>query len=239
VLSTDVSFPPGEQGVVLIANVTRPSAVFLNGKPVRERIDVEQWNEPGWRYDAGNAYLAVRVTQDGATKVRADGVIFREVRRLPWLAKKIDFQFNDSLDGWLPVHDISEAVPVQGSLFGRVSGPDPYLVRRLVHVQGDDCPVLHLNMRVTAGSGGQIFWTTESSPDFGEDKSVRFAIIPDGHFHEYRLELRQDPRWAGQIVTGLRLDPCGGARAGEFNVDYLRAQLPSVLAPKKGPRAKE
>jgi hypothetical protein len=203
--------------------------VFLDGTPIRERIDIEQWDEPSWRYDAGNAYLAVRVTKDGSSRIRADGVDYRRVRRLPWLAEEIAFDFDDSLCGWLPAHHISELVPVDGALFGRISGPDPYLVRGMVRVRGDECPILKLRMRVTAGSGGQIFWSTDQSPGFEEDRSLRFKIIPDGRFHDYRLEMGQHPMWAGQTITGLRLDPCNGAGTGEFNIDFLQADASTLV----------
>jgi hypothetical protein len=231
VISVDVSYPEGEQGVLLVANVTRPDAVFLDGRSLKERIDIEQGDESSWRYDAGNAYLAIRVARSGSSKVRADGVVYRAVKRLPYLAERIAFEFDDSLDGWLPAHDISELVPQNGALFGRISGGDPYLLRPLLRVDGDRCQSLRLGLRVTAGSGGQLYWSTESSPGFDERKTVRFQVIPDGRFHEYRIDLGQEPAWKGQTITALRLDPCNGARAGEFNVDYLRADYVSA-APK-------
>ncbi|MCU0872487.1 MAG: hypothetical protein MUE50_09090, partial [Pirellulaceae bacterium] len=231
VISVDVSYPEGEQGVLLVANVTRPDAVFLDGRSLKERIDVEQGDESSWRYDAGNAYLAIRVARSGTSKIRADGVTYRAVKRLPYLAERIAFEFDDSLDGWLPAHDISELVPQNGALFGRISGGDPYLLRPLLRVDGNRCQSLRLGLRVTAGSGGQLYWSTESSPGFDERKTVRFQVIPDGRFHEYRIDLGQEPAWKGQTITGLRLDPCNGARAGEFNVDYLRADYVSA-APK-------
>ena len=115
VISVDVAYPAGEQGVLLISNVTRPDAVFLDGLSLKERIDIEQGVESCWRYDAGNAYLAVRVAKSGAAKVRADGVVFRAVKRLPWLAERIAFEFDDAADGWLPAHDISELFPKDGA----------------------------------------------------------------------------------------------------------------------------
>lgn len=223
VISIDVSYPEGEQGVVLISNVTRPDSVSLDGRALQERIDIEQGDDPSWRYDAGNAFLAVRVPQSGAAKIRADGVIYREVKRLPYPVEQIAFDFNDSAEGWLPANDISELFPKGEGLFGRVSGPDPYLVRPLLRVAGDRAPALRLGLRVTAGSGGQLFWSTEASPGFDEQRSIRFSLIPDGRFHEYRLELGQHPDWKGQIITGLRLDPTGGVRSGEFSIDFLRA----------------
>jgi hypothetical protein len=68
------------------------------------------------------------------------------------------------------------------------------------------------------------------SPEFDEDKSVRFQIIPDGRYHEYRLQMQQHPAWAGQTITQLRLDPCNGVRFGEFQIDYLRADKPSPVS---------
>jgi len=224
VISIDVSYPEDEQGVLLISNATRPDAVFLDGRSLKERIDIEQGDESSWRYDAGNAYLAVRVAQSGTAKIRADGVVYRAVKRLPYLAERIGFEFDDSSEGWLPANDISELFPKSGALFGRISGGDPYVVRSLLRVAGDRHQSLRLGLRVTAGSTGQLYWTTETSPAFDEQKTVRFPIIPDGRFHEYRIELGQQPAWRGQTITGLRLDPSSGARSGEFNIDYLRAE---------------
>ncbi len=229
VLSMEVEYPPGEQGIVLIANVSRPSEVYIDESALRERIDIEQRDDPGWRYDAGNAYLTVRVNRDGRSRVRADGLYYRSVRRLPWRVEQIAFEFDDSLDGWLPGNDISELLPLEGGLFGRISGPDPYLVRPLVQIQGDEVAVLNLRMRVTAGSTGQLFWTTEASPDFDEEKSIRFQIIPDGRYHEYRVLMQQHAAWKGQTITQLRLDPSAGARSGEFQIDYLRGDKPSPI----------
>jgi hypothetical protein len=109
-------------------------------------------------------------------------------------------------------------------LTGTITGNDPYLARTLVRVDAATCPVIRIRMRVTAGQGGQLFWTTESSPGFGEDKSVPFAIQPDGRFHEYRLEPGKDRSWAGQTITAIRIDPGNGAISGEFAIDYIRGQ---------------
>ena len=220
------TYPRGEQGVVLVANVARPKAVLLDGTPIAEREDVEAGPEPGWRYDAGNAYLSIRIARDGESRVEVQGAAHRAVRRLPWLADEIGFEFDGSTEGWLAAHHVASMHVERGVLRGRITGGDPYLVRTLVRVSGDDCPVIRLRMRVTAGYGGQLFWTTESSPGFGEDKTVRFAVQPDGQFHEYRLEPGRDPAWAGQTITALRIDPGNGAPSGEFGIDYVRGEKP-------------
>jgi len=223
-LSFRATYPAGEEGVVLVSNVARPKAVLLDGKPLSEAEEVEKGSQPGWRYDAGNAYLSIRVHHDGDSRVEVQGAEFRLVHRLPWLAREIAFEFNESPEGWMPAHDVASMDVHEGLLTGTITGGDPYLVRTLVRVSGDAYPVIRLRMRLTAGQGGQLFWTTEASPGFAEDKTVRFAVQPDGRFHEYRLEPGGDPTWSGQTITGLRIDPGNGAAAGEFAIDYIRGE---------------
>jgi len=218
------TYPRGDQGVVLVANAARPKAVLLDGKPIPERENIESGPEPGWRYDVGNAYLSVRIAREGESRVEVQGAAHRAVRRLPWLADEIAFEFDGSSEGWLAAHHIAAMDVEEGLLRGQITGGDPYLVRTLVRVSGDDYPVIRLRMRVTAGYGGQFFWTTAASPGFAEDKTVRFAVQPDGQFHEYRLEPGRDPAWAGQTITALRIDPGNGAPSGEFAIDYLRGE---------------
>ncbi len=221
-LSFRAVYPRGEQGVVLISNVDRPSGVRLDGKRLAERDQIEDGPEPGWRYDAGYAFLAIRIPHDGESVIRVEGAAVRKVSRLPWPVKRITFEFDDSLKGWIATHDIARMTAKDGMLVGTITGGDPYLIRSLIRVRGDACPVIRLRMRVTAGGAGQLFWTTESSPQFDEEKKETFALVADGEFHEYRLKTGSHPRWSGETITGIRIDPTGGAATGEFAIDYVR-----------------
>jgi hypothetical protein len=226
VLTFRVAYPTGEEGVVLVSNVSKPSAVLVDGEQISPREAVEDGDRPGWRYDDANAFLAIRIAKDGQSLVRVGGAEFRQVERLPKLAKEIAFEFERSVEGWMPAHDVSDLKVLNGALVGAVTGRDPYIVRGLLRAAADVYPVLLLRMRVTAGSGGQLFWTTDSSPQFAEDKTVRFPITADGQFHDYRLEPGRHPLWSGQTITALRVDPGNGAQSGEFAIDYLRGVEP-------------
>jgi len=239
-LTFKAAYPPGEEGTVLISNVARPTAVLLDRKPLAERGEVERGAEPGWRYDEVLAYLSIRVGPPAAVEsyglkaalqtraVRVEGARHRSVERLPTLAERLDFSFDRSAEGWMAAHDISDLAVRNGALCGKATGNDPYLVRSLVRVKGDDCPVLLIRMRATAGRNGQLFWTTEASPDFDEAKSLRFPLTADGRLHDYRLDLARNPHWAGETITALRLDP--GDAPGEFAVDFIRRQRPKFLS---------
>jgi len=224
VLAFKVAFPKGQQGVVLVSNVARPAGVQLDGKPVAERFEVERGPDAGWRYDPANAYLSIRVSRDGATTVRVEGAAFRKVQRLPCKVERIAFEFEDSLGGWTPAHDIGDLFVRDGALVGKATGGDPYLIRGLVRVEADDCPVVVIRLRVSAGTGGQFFWTTLSSPNFDEAKSLRFSVQPDGEWHEIRLDLGEHAAWRGQTITAVRIDPTSGVGAADFAIDYVRGQ---------------
>jgi hypothetical protein len=217
-----VIYPSGEQGIVVVFGVGRPTAVSLDGKPIAERRDLEKGTEAGWRYEPGAACLSIRVPRDGESRILIEGAAYREGPRLPKLAEKIDFEFDDSPDGWTAAHDVSDLRIQDGLLAGRITGPDPYIVRGMLRVRADECPVVVLRMRVTAGQGGQLYWATESSPGIAEDKVIVFPIQADGQFHEYRLEPAKHPLWAGQTITTLRIDPDNGAPSADFAIDFIR-----------------
>jgi hypothetical protein len=78
-----VVYPAGEQGVVVVFNVTRPVGVLLDGRPISQRDDIERGPQPGWRYLPEAACLSIRVPRDGESAIRVDGAGFRPGPRLP------------------------------------------------------------------------------------------------------------------------------------------------------------
>ncbi|HUT31969.1 MAG TPA: hypothetical protein VNE39_00700 [Planctomycetota bacterium] len=168
-------------------------------------------------------FAPLRSAQNDSVMVRIEGARHRRVDRLPTLAERLDFAFDRSAEGWMAAHDIADLAVRGGALCGRATAPDPYIVRSLVRVKGDDCPVLLIRLRSTAGPAAQCFWTTEASPAFDEAKSLRFQVEPDGEWRDYRLEVGKHPQWAGQTITAMRLDP--GDAPGEFAVDLIRGGI--------------
>jgi hypothetical protein len=154
--------------------------------------------------------------------IRIEGARYRHVDRLPEPADRIAFAFRRSAEGWMAAHDIADLGVRNGALCGRITGGDPYLVRGLLRVRAEDCPVLLIRLRLTAGHGGQFYWTTEASPAFAEDKVLNFEVQADGQWHEYRLDPGRHPLWAGQRITAIRLDPGNGAAAAEFGLEFVR-----------------
>jgi hypothetical protein len=223
-LSFTAQFRTPEGGSILIANLQRPTDVLLDGQPVPEDPRAEQSGAAAWRYDGGLAFLVVRVPGSQPVRLEISPAEFAARQRVPELSETISFDFDQSLEGWLPLHDIDDLNIEQGELRGQITGADPYLVRPMLRVPPDRYRFLVIRMRTTAGQVAQIFWTTEDSPNFDEAKSLRFRLESQGDFGLYRLDLGNHPEWRGRRITALRLDPGGGSAPAEFAVDYLRGE---------------
>ena len=142
------------------------------------------------------------------------------------LVGKIAFEFDASDEGWQPLGNVVSNVKISdGAYSARITNENSYLTRPNLLVRGDRCAVVIVRARVTAGKDGRLYWATESSPGFAEERVVRFPIQDDGDWHEYRLEVAAHKLWAGQIITALRLDP-GNAATSEFAIDYIRGVEP-------------
>ena len=216
-------FPPGDQGCILVTGISRPTDVLFDGQPTPEVPQVEQSNEPAWRYDSAYAYLVIRVPTDRAVTIEVVPAEYEPRERVPRLAQEISFEFEQSPEGWLPAHHVGDLQVVGGRLQGTIIGGDPYIIRPIMRVPAERYRNIHIRMYTTAGQVAQLFWTTAESPNFDEAKSLHFRVTSQREFSEYELAVGNHPLWRGTI-TALRLDPGGGTPSGEFAVEYIRGE---------------
>ncbi|MHC4477571.1 MAG: hypothetical protein ACYTEL_18135 [Planctomycetota bacterium] len=121
------------------------------------------------------------------------------------------WEFDDGLADWRAMHD-SVISADNGILKIICTGRDPYIHSPGVNVTG---PVsVRLRMKSAMGQSGQIFWTTEDSSGFSEDRSAHFKIAKDNQWHIYTVDLVTD-----QVITRIRLDP--GQSNGMVYMDCL------------------
>ncbi|MCI0731557.1 MAG: hypothetical protein L0332_33180, partial [Chloroflexi bacterium] len=82
---------------------------------------------------------------------------------------------------------------------------------------------IEIRMRTSASDGASVYFITDQDPSWGEEKSQHFAIISDGEYHIYTIDMSSVRTWLNQIVQ-LRLDPT--VSPGDFEIDYLRVTRP-------------
>ena len=92
------------------------------------------------------------------------------------------------------------------------SGNDPILIfsNSNLNINASGTRFLHINMRSNAASHIQLFFATDTDPNFSESKSVRTTLYSDDAFHDYYIDLQDNEYWRG-TVNKLRLDPVSDA----------------------------
>jgi len=119
--------------------------------------------------------------------------------------------FDKGAEGWgNPFNCTVEAG--EGLLKIVSKGEDPYIHSPAFRAAG---PVLvRLRLRCRNAGDGAIYWTTDRSGGWGEDKSAHFPIQHDGQWHETEVPLD-----ATGTVTRIRIDP--GNAAGTADLDAV------------------
>lgn len=156
----------------------------------------------------------------------------KRLRELGWKAGPIDFQFEQSAEGWVAVNHIEELRVEGGCLVGRITGNDPIVIRSGLAIDGGNCPVVRIRLAVKPAKDGKFFWITKDIPRWGQGKAVRLAMGAEAT--EVEIDLRSNPLWVGQTVTAIRIDPgdeeYGNADAVGFSIDYVRGDRRATTA---------
>lgn len=110
-------------------------------------------------------------------------------------------------EGWLPFNDLTSFEVQAGSLSIESTGDDPFIISQEIAVPADEYDRIGIRMKVSDGAaGGQLFFVTDADPEWGEAKSLMFAVDGDGEFHDYVLDMSTVDGWKG-VITQMRLDP--------------------------------
>ena len=84
---------------------------------------------------------------------------------------------------------------------------DPQVISPAMAEDASKYNAVEVVMDSTASNhAGRIYFTTQASPGYSEDKSVGYTLVPNGDYRAYFVYMGANPNWQG-IITGLRVDP--------------------------------
>jgi hypothetical protein len=133
-----------------------------------------------------------------------------------------DYEFRANRQHWRLVNAQDAGWPLKGDWQVKLDQPDPQLFSPEACWQADEVPRILIEAAYHTASGqgtgvirAQLFWKRFDDRGFSEQRSVNFAIQPDGQFHTYTLELASSADYRGATITGLRFDPTPNGVAGD------------------------
>jgi len=124
----------------------------------------------------------------------------------------LEWTFDAGTEGWTAQHDATLSAEA-GVLVIEAAGDDPYF-HRPVSIPAGQVAVA-IKLRRTNSGGGAVYWTTDRSPQRGEDKVGHFAIRQTDAWQEVTVPLDVEG-----TLTDLRIDP--GTTPGRFEIDWIR-----------------
>ncbi|MCK5805517.1 MAG: glycoside hydrolase family 99-like domain-containing protein [Lentisphaeria bacterium] len=134
--------------------------------------------------------------------------------------------FAGDAQGWRAAMGIQNFKGGGGSLRFRTSSNDPALSTSLGRIRARNYRRVVVRMKTAPSGPGeksalQLFWSTNSA-SISETTSASVAIQGDGEFHEYAIEVAENPRWRGRLKS-FRLDP-GSHRDVVVEITEIRLQ---------------
>lgn len=139
----------------------------------------------------------------------------RQVVKTETLTKWV---FTNNLQGFTPAHDCKLSAK-NSRMFITATGADPYLISPPINLKGPF--IVKLRLKDIRQGPGQIFWISDTHPQWQEEQSTRFDIKYDPQWQDYEVYLSTQG-----TVQHIRLDP--GTVTGTIEVEFIeiiRAQL--------------
>jgi hypothetical protein len=112
--------------------------------------------------------------------------------------------------------------PVKDHLRLKVDQDDPQMFGPQGCWQAKDAPTIFVRAAFrTSNKTAELFWETAEKPGFRSEQSVTLAVVPDGKFRTYEVNLSSSAAYRGTIRR-LRFDPVEAGRPGEtVDVEFI------------------
>jgi hypothetical protein len=122
------------------------------------------------------------------------------------------YVFRSNRQGWTYVNARDAGWPAHGHLAITATGDHPQMIGPDLAFPANRAPSLYITAAFKGSGKAQLFWTTDSAPQFSEKNSIKFDVTSDGTLHTTRIPTASHPGWNG-LITQLRFDPPGAAGA--------------------------
>lgn len=143
---------------------------------------------------------------------------------------KWTFDTAGNFQGWKPIQHMINGTVTGGALAAVTTSNDPFFIGPDINVPAEEASTVVVRMKLQFAGGepvgkagdAQLFWITDTSPDFCAAASVKLKTTGDAEWHEYEFPVSENRNWK-DTITRLRLDPCNALDV-EVAIDSIRLQ---------------
>jgi hypothetical protein len=170
-------------------------------------------------FKANPAWNASVITQLGLTTTSKPTTIDIDALILEIHGQAWEFEVDGDAEGWDAQNQLASLQVSSGHLTAQSTGNDPSMVSPRFAIDAKVFPIIEMSMKVSSGNTAELFFVTNADDNYDGTKSSTFAVIGDGQFHRYTLDMSAVKGWNGTI-TQIRLDPTDTQASVE--VDNIR-----------------
>lgn len=159
----------------------------------------------------------------------------REPVRLEPIEYEWDFNLNETSE-WTAINGLASPELTEEGLTTKVTEFDPYIHSPQVRILSEKQSKIIVAMKVSGNASLlKLYWITDQSPGWGEDKTMEIPIKADGELRKYILDLADHKMWKG-TVTRFRFDlepsDCYGL---QMSIRYVKVPILGPEFEMKGP----
>ena len=125
------------------------------------------------------------------------------------LASVIKYDMADGgADAWMHLQNIPDYKAANGMISGTSISRDNSIVSNgnFVPFNASEVPYIHLCLKTSTETQGELFFITEDDGKWGNDKKISFDLRNKGEFTNYYIKLADHEKYKGKI-TAVRFDP--------------------------------
>lgn len=156
---------------------------------------------------------------DSLTCIRKEAYRQRPKSNVP------DYRFTGDRQHWWLLNTDDTGDPIKGRWRVKTEKGDPQMYGPEGFWDAKDVPKIYIRAAYrTKNKTAELFWETAEKPGFRSEQSLKFAVVPDGKFRTYEVDLSDSATYRGKIRR-LRFDPVEVGGTGEsVDVEFISAK---------------
>jgi len=122
----------------------------------------------------------------------------------------LNFNFAEGTKGWRSEFGVLKTEETPEGLRLNCIADGPFLMSPPLEIDADSIMKITIRLRSASGTFGKLYFLTKDDPRLTEEQVFSFQLSTTDEWQTIEIEPHKHPKWSGQTITQLRLDPAKG-----------------------------